>query len=825
MPIRLLKKLGEALRDKIAHEGDTQSKPPATGRGNRPPRNRKPPREQPQEERRGTRRQKSGTRKSAAGAADRDTQRDNARDNKRDTPRERDTKRDTKRETTRDRGTKRDTRRDAPRDNRRDTPRDAKRDASRDTAPTQDDKGRRPPRRRKERQDGDAKPQDTNTNRPSRSARRGGSRRSGTQGDRPDRAGSPAGEPRPAPAAPAPAAEAPAKPAEPWSRDAFQVPEAEGRTRFHDFDLPDEIMHAIHDLGFQYCTPIQAASLKQALAGANVAGRAQTGTGKTAAFLIAILTRYLRTPDGRADKPATPRALVLTPTRELCVQICNDARDLGKYCGLRSLAVFGGMDYNRQQRQLAEGPVDLLAATPGRLLDFQRQRVVDLSRVDTLVIDEADRMLDMGFIPDVRRIIRCLPDRDRRQTLLYSATLDDEVMRLAAQWMPNPVKIEVEPEHVASETIEQKVYIVTAAQKFTVLCNLLKDYRDERVLIFANRRISTERLAVRLRRQGIACELLSGDVQQTRRMRVLEDFRSGAVKIVVATDVAGRGLHIADIGLVVNFELPYEAEDYVHRIGRTGRAGKVGTAVSFACENESFQIPEIEEFLGEPLKCVQPDDALLAQLPAPGPLSPPRGPRRSSRNGAADDRGRSAEHQDGQGRNRDRDRDRERGDRDRRDGRNEQRDRGVRDRNARDGHNDNRDRGDRDRQFRGRRNGDRGGSRDRNGNRNGDRRSEERGSDAAPARETQRDDAKPQPKAPEAPAGSPAPEAASGQRPDAPRWTRPPRSAKPPPRQRPPDKAPAPPAPVRPIPPPSAATDPSHARVQVWEPGSGKKDT
>jgi len=397
------------------------------------------------------------------------------------------------------------------------------------------------------------------------------------------------------------------------------VPPAEGRTRFHDFDLPAEIMQAIADLGFQYCTPIQAASLKQALAGANVAGRAQTGTGKTAAFLVAILSRYLRSPAGRADKPGTPRALVIAPTRELCVQICNDAQALGKYCGLRSLAVFGGMDYVRQQRQLAEGPVDLLAATPGRLLDFQRQRVIDLSRVDTLVIDEADRMLDMGFIPDVRRIIRCLPDRDRRQTLLYSATLDDEVMRLASQWMPNPVKIEIEPDHVASDTIEQKVFIVTAAQKFTLLCNLLKDYRDARVLIFGNRRMSTDRLAIRLRRQGFSCELLSGDVQQTRRMRVLEDFRSGAVKIVVATDVAGRGLHIADIGLVVNFELPYEAEDYVHRIGRTGRAGKVGTAVSFACEDESFQIPEIEKFLGEPLKCTLPDDALLQPLPPPGP--------------------------------------------------------------------------------------------------------------------------------------------------------------------------------------------------------------
>ena len=400
-----------------------------------------------------------------------------------------------------------------------------------------------------------------------------------------------------------------------WTVDQYVVEPAEGKKRFHDFDIPVEIMHAIADLGFQYCTPIQASSLEQAMAGANVAGRAQTGTGKTAAYLVAILTRYLRTPDKRQEKSATPRALVIAPTRELCVQICRDAQALGKYCGLRSLAVFGGMDYGKQSAALGEGTVDLLAATPGRLLDFQRQHIVDLSKIDTLVIDEADRMLDMGFIPDVRRIIRSLP-RDR-QTLLYSATLDDEVMRLAAQWMPDPVKVEIEPEKTANQSIEQKVFIVTSDQKFTILCHLLDQYAGQRVLIFGNRRVSTDHLAEKLRRQGYPCELLSGEVSQSHRMNVLDRFREGSVKIVVATDVAGRGLHIADIGLVVNFELPYEAEDYVHRIGRTGRAGKVGTSVSFADEDESFIIPDIEKYIGEELKCTNPDDALLAPLPRP----------------------------------------------------------------------------------------------------------------------------------------------------------------------------------------------------------------
>jgi ATP-dependent RNA helicase RhlB len=400
-----------------------------------------------------------------------------------------------------------------------------------------------------------------------------------------------------------------------WDPASFQVPVVEGKTRFQEFDLPAEILHAIADQKFEYCTPIQARSLAQALAGQNVAGRAQTGTGKTAAFLIALLTRYLRHPAGRPSKVATPRALVIAPTRELVIQICRDADSLGKYCGLRYLAVYGGMDHDRQRRELTAGPVDLLVATPGRLLDYVQSRVLDLSHVDTLVVDEADRMLDMGFIPDVRRIVSRLPPADRRCTMLYSATLDDEVMRLASQWMTNPVRVEVEPESVAVKTVTQQVYVVTAREKFTVLYNLLRRHAGTRVLVFCNRRDSTEHVAEKLRRQGIPCEMLSGDVQQNRRLRALEDFRSGKVRVVVATDVAGRGIHVDDVGFVVNYDFPYEPEDYVHRIGRTGRAGRIGTAISFADENESFAIPEIEKFLGEPLVCSQPEDDLLQAPP------------------------------------------------------------------------------------------------------------------------------------------------------------------------------------------------------------------
>ena len=413
-----------------------------------------------------------------------------------------------------------------------------------------------------------------------------------------------------------------------WKLESFQVKSAEGKKRFHDFDLPSEIMHAVADLGFEYCTPIQALSLEHALAGKNVAGKAQTGTGKTAAFLIAILTRYLRSPEKRMDKSGVPRALVIAPTRELVIQICKDAASIGKYCGLRTLAVYGGMDYDRQKREVQAEPIDLLVATPGRLLDYSRQRVIDLSQVDTLVIDEADRMLDMGFIPDVRVIMNRLPRKDRRGTMLYSATLSKDVMRLASQWMDEPVHIEIESESVTTDTVEQVVYVVTASEKFTVLYNLLQKYPDTRILVFCNRKVTTEGIVRKLQRLNISCEMLSGDVNQNRRLRVLEDFREGKVRIVIATDVAGRGIHVDDVGFVVNYDFPYEAGDYVHRIGRTGRAGQEGTAISFADEDESFIIPEIEAFINQPLKCtmLMGDDPLMADIPRPGRSRPPKAP-------------------------------------------------------------------------------------------------------------------------------------------------------------------------------------------------------
>ena len=402
-----------------------------------------------------------------------------------------------------------------------------------------------------------------------------------------------------------------------WDPASFVVPPMEGKKRFQDFDLPSEVMHAIADLGFQYCTEIQALSLQNALDGKNVAGKAQTGSGKTAAFLVAILTRYLRTPESRAKKGGCPRALVIAPTRELVIQICKDADAIGKYCGLRSLAVYGGMDFDRQKEEILDAPVDLLVATPGRLLDFCQRRVLDLGKVDTLVIDEADRMLDMGFIPDVSRIMGHLPPRDKRATMLYSATLTDDVMRLASRWMDAPVRAEVESDHNATDTVRQVVYVIRAEDKFKVLFNHVALHPDARAIVFCNRKATTEDVYESLKCRGVKCEMLSGDVNQNKRLAVLEDFRAGKIKIVVATDVAGRGIHVDDIEYVINFDFPYEAEDYVHRIGRTGRAGNTGIAISFADEDESFAIPEIEEYINEPLKCtiIQDDDPLLRPLP------------------------------------------------------------------------------------------------------------------------------------------------------------------------------------------------------------------
>ena len=393
----------------------------------------------------------------------------------------------------------------------------------------------------------------------------------------------------------------------PWDIAEFQVPPVEGRVRFHDFNIPSSVMRGICHLSFKYCTPIQAEILEHTLNGGDATGRAQTGTGKTAAFLITALTRLLESPK-RKRRKASPSALVIGPTRELVMQIASDCESLCQFTGLNIVSVYGGMDYQKQLDQLSGKQVDIVVATPGRLLDFQRQQAIHLGQVEIFVIDGADRMLDMGFIPDVRQIIYSLPPKQKRQTLLFSATLTPEVNHLASQWTKDPVTVEIEPEQVTVDTVKEIVYLVTASEKYALLYNIITRQKLELVIIFCNRRDETRKLTDMLRHCKIKCEQLSGDVAQKKRMQTLENFKTGKIRVLVATDVAGRGIHVDGVSHVINFTIPYDPEDYVHRIGRTGRAGKSGISISFASEEDSFYIPEIEEYIGHKLHCQYPDE-------------------------------------------------------------------------------------------------------------------------------------------------------------------------------------------------------------------------
>ena len=376
---------------------------------------------------------------------------------------------------------------------------------------------------------------------------------------------------------------------------------------FSEFALPQPLLDAIADLQFEYCTPIQSAVLPASLSDYDITGQAQTGTGKTAAFLITILTRLWEEPDDKPRSPGNPRALVLAPTRELALQIESDARDLAKYMDVGIQCVVGGMDFQKQLDRVAGEPMHLLVATPGRLIDFMNRRKIRLRDVEMLVIDEADRMLDMGFIPDVRKIVYQTPHKRNRQTLFFSATFNDAVMRLAKSWTLAPEHVVIAPETVATETVTQLFWLISADRKAHLLAEFLSQVKPERVLIFTNRRDQTHQLQRYLTRQNIPCEALAGDVPQRKRLSTLNRFKSGEIPYVVATDVAGRGIHVEGISHVINFDLPEDPEDYVHRIGRTGRAGAEGISISFISENDAFNLPAIEEYLGKPVVCTQPD--------------------------------------------------------------------------------------------------------------------------------------------------------------------------------------------------------------------------
>jgi len=394
-------------------------------------------------------------------------------------------------------------------------------------------------------------------------------------------------------------------PSDPNTGAVTAVPSPE-KVKFDTLNLDVLVQRGVDALGFEFCSPIQGRILPHTLNGNDAIGKAQTGTGKTAAFLITIFNDLLSHPIEGERYLGEPRAVIIAPTRELVMQIASDAEELGRFTGLKTVTLIGGADYQKQLAKVNRSPVDIVVATPGRLIDFMERRDLALDRVEILVLDEADRMLDMGFIPQVKRIVRATPRKEDRQTLLFSATFTQDIMNLAKQWTFEPITVEIEPERVATASVDQRVYLVASRDRFPVLMNLLNDPAVESVIIFANRRDQVRRLYEKLRKEGVQCGMLSGEITQAKRTKTLENFKSGRSKILVATDVAGRGIHVEGISHVVNYNLPEDPEDYVHRIGRTGRAGATGVSISFASEDDAFLLPDIEALLGHSLACMAP---------------------------------------------------------------------------------------------------------------------------------------------------------------------------------------------------------------------------
>jgi ATP-dependent RNA helicase RhlB len=396
----------------------------------------------------------------------------------------------------------------------------------------------------------------------------------------------------------------------------------EGNISFASLDLPEELQEGIKKTGFTHCTPIQGETLPLALKGKDVAGQAQTGTGKTAAFLIATFNHLLRNPLPE-DKPANgnPRAIILAPTRELALQIHADCGSLGAATGLRCQVVFGGADYDKQRDKLNSG-VDVLIGTPGRFIDYFKQGVFNLKSVQVMVLDEADRMFDLGFIKDIRYVMHRLPPADQRLNLLFSATLSQKVLELAYEHMNDPESVRIEPDKVTADNVTQAVYFPGNHEKAPLLVNLLRGMDAHRTMVFVNMKYEAEKVAFLLNANGFSAAAISGDVPQNKRMRMLASFQSGELGILIATDVASRGLHINDVTHVINYDLPNDCEDYVHRIGRTARAGASGDAISFACESYAMILPDIEKYIGFSIPVKPITQELLAEIENPRP--PPR---------------------------------------------------------------------------------------------------------------------------------------------------------------------------------------------------------
>lgn len=364
--------------------------------------------------------------------------------------------------------------------------------------------------------------------------------------------------------------------------------------KFKELDIHEKVLEGIKDAGFTKCTPVQEKTLPAALEGKDIAAQAQTGTGKTAAFLIALFSRMLTMP--QPGRGPSPRALIIAPTRELVVQIETEAKLLGKHTGFKIIPVFGGIDYQKQRTDISKG-ADVVIGTPGRLIDYLKQKVYSLKKTQFLIIDEADRMFDMGFISDLRFMLRRMSSYDKRQSMLFSATLSNRVLELCYEHMNMPEHFKLTPDQITVERIQQEIYHVGKSEKVGLLLGLLKREPEGRYLIFCNTRAATERLDLLLNANGFATAAISGVLDQKKRMKVLSRFKEGSLPILVATDVASRGIHIEGVTHVINYDLPQDPEDYVHRIGRTARAGAEGRAISLACEEYVHSLPSIEDYI------------------------------------------------------------------------------------------------------------------------------------------------------------------------------------------------------------------------------------
>lgn len=377
---------------------------------------------------------------------------------------------------------------------------------------------------------------------------------------------------------------------------------------FRELPLVPALLKAIERLGYERLTPIQAQILPYTLAGQDAIGQAQTGTGKTATFLLTVIQELLTNPlvakkDGQRYL-GEPRALILAPTRELAQQIYQDCQQLTQFTDLHTVCLLGGIDYDKQLKQLHSQFVDIIIATPGRLIDMCHQHAVFLDRLELLVLDEADRMLDMGFIPDIKRLIRMMPPNTHRQTLLFSATFNQDVMNLAYRWLYRPMFVEIAPEQKTNANVEQRFYTLLDKDKLDALKTILQHYHGQKVIIFANRKDQVRTLYNRIHGQH-SVVMLSGDIAQNKRERYLGQFRDGKADILVATDVAGRGIHVDDVACVVNYTLPDNPDDYVHRIGRTGRAGNQGLSISFVSESDGFNLPALQSHLDQAVHTTQ----------------------------------------------------------------------------------------------------------------------------------------------------------------------------------------------------------------------------